>query len=138
MISLRTEKTSRVVLYKMGERVEVIVNLDWIPRHRGYCNGKCENICTQRIEQSIVKRFKPLNTLPDYADYERNPGVWVIESSENSLYLIIYSDQHRKNTYKGTQVCIGAAGGFYNLTREEVMKFLSEVDMFLCDIESSI
>lgn len=38
-------------------------------------------------------------------EYESNPGVWILKDSENpDFMIIIYTDVHRKNAFKGTSI----------------------------------
>ena len=48
--------------------------------------------------RAVVNLGKPNVTLPEL---ESNPGVWVFEHT-SGIILLIFSDGHRKNCYRGT------------------------------------
>lgn len=47
----------------------------------------------------LGKYGKPLLTMPDW---ESNPGLWLFKNPANDDTIMIWSDTHRKNAYKGT------------------------------------
>lgn len=54
----------------------------------------------------MTGQLKPVNwpkPLVHMKDYESNPGVWVFKD-RSGITFIVYSDEHRKNAYKGTSI----------------------------------
>lgn len=104
MLVLRQGKMPRKELYKMAEehtRIDMEIYRR-INSHRDAMPSSGLRFITA-VNECIRTGLlgKPLNHMKDY---ESNPGVWILDDTETGNYVMLYSDCHRKNAFKGTAV----------------------------------
>jgi hypothetical protein len=51
--------------------------------------------------ERFLRLGKPNATLPEL---ESNPGVWIFDDTQSPAVILVFSDCHRKNAFKGTAV----------------------------------
>lgn len=51
-------------------------------------------------------------------DLESEPGVWMLSTADDRHQWVIFSDCHRKNAWKGGQICAVYGGAVENFTME--------------------
>ena len=56
-------------------------------------------------------------------DLESRPGVWWLASQDGTLEWVIFSDCHRKNSWKGGQVCAISRDGAFRPSARSVEAF---------------
>lgn len=76
---------------------------------------------------AAIKKFgKPL---VHARHIESNPGIWIFSDFITGAIMIVYSDQHRKNHYKGTSYELGKIA---NLTddqlKDALMRFIETIN----------
>jgi hypothetical protein len=134
-------KMSRKDILSLTQNSNPIVNLLWDrPKSSAYwthtfvdrARSAAEIDRTDILHLFSVKHFiknkfgKPSNNFPDY---ESNPGVWLFKDAATCVTIIVYSDSHRKNAFKGTSVELAGANNLYDDVLLDLMtRFVAHVE----------
>lgn len=72
------------------------------------------------------------------SDLESRPGVWWMSTADGAYDLVLFSDMHRKNAWKGSQLCITTNGRGGLSIRSVQMLALSKTCEALFDIPTDL
>jgi len=99
-ITLRTGKMSRAQVEALSKNAASLYALLQSPF---LDNG--EHLFSRWTDILMKSRLKPDQWSKPlvHMDYEANPGVWIFDDS-SGITFIVYSDEHRKNPWRGTSV----------------------------------
>lgn len=100
-LELRTRKVTRKLVEELAGKTYALNNHIYRHYEKISRTAPLDNMFHVR---SLIKSGALGKPLVHMAEYESNPGVWILEDTDSDDYVILFSDVHRTNAFKGTSI----------------------------------